>query len=355
MRATASVVLLLLTTAAFCDFACGLTPIGRRLAEIQMLPAILSMSAIWVVFWLAATLLFGRIYCSTICPMGTLMDICARLPKFRRDRSKAYHHTPGDPTMRVSILVGVIFLACLSLPLGLTVLDPVTVYGHATEYISVLVRSMTSANGGKTFVLTVSSLNAILLTFGLIIAACIVSYRSGRTVCNTVCPVGTVLGLPAAYSRLHMDINTDLCTNCYDCVHACKSHCIDLTTHLVDTSRCVVCFDCASVCENNAITYRTGRHRLGMPLVERLAEQTLQVPRKAALDFRGPTEKNNQKNIFPTSCDNISTFCSTSSTTARKKPTAPGQEQNPSSAIRCASTSRKASHCSRQKNSTSSR
>lgn len=95
-----------------------------------------------------------------------------------------------------------------------------------------------------------------------------VTWRNGRLICNTACPVGTILGAGSRRSYFHIEIDPDRCTNCGECERVCKAQCIKLTDKLVDTSRCVVCFDCTAVCPHGAINYKTGRYRLDMPMMQ---------------------------------------------------------------------------------------
>ena len=44
------------------------------MAKIQLLPAILAMNVAVIVILIAMTLIFGRIYCSVICPLGVMQD-----------------------------------------------------------------------------------------------------------------------------------------------------------------------------------------------------------------------------------------------------------------------------------------
>ncbi len=98
----------------------------------------------------------------------------------------------------------------------------------------------------------------------------LIAFLHGRTLCNSVCPVGTTLSFVSKYSIFHIDINTDKCIQCRKCEHRCKSSCIDLSSHVVDTSRCVVCFDCLSDCPNDAISYTFNRHQLSIPLMQKV-------------------------------------------------------------------------------------
>ena len=89
-------------------------------------------------------------------------------------------------------------------------------------------------------------------TFALI---AVLAWRNGRTWCNTVCPVGTVLGFLARFSLLRPVIDTEKCVGCNRCARNCKASCIDVEHHRIDYSRCVVCMDCIDTCHKNAIAY----------------------------------------------------------------------------------------------------
>ena len=77
----------------------------------------------------------------------------------------------------------------------------------------------------------------------------------GRLYCNTICPVGTLLGLLSRISMFKIRMDADTCTKCGKCSFACKSSCINVKTLEVDFSRCVACYDCISVCPENSIRY----------------------------------------------------------------------------------------------------
>lgn len=88
IRIGMSVVLFALITFYFLDFADILPNSFHRLAHIQFVPAVLSLSIGILIVLIALTLLFGRIYCSTICPMGILQDVIARISKSTGKKKK---------------------------------------------------------------------------------------------------------------------------------------------------------------------------------------------------------------------------------------------------------------------------
>lgn len=101
------------------------------------------------------------------------------------------------------------------------------------------------------------------LTFAVLI---ILAWRGGRTYCNTICPVGTVLGFLSKYSLFKPVIDTAKCNGCGLCARNCKASCINSKAHEIDYSRCVACMDCLDKCKQGAITY-TRRHKAGVEKV----------------------------------------------------------------------------------------
>ena len=89
----------------------------------------------------------------------------------------------------------------------------------------------------------------------LFAAISVLAWRGGRTYCNTICPVGTLLGFVARFSWLKVHFYADKCKNCGLCTKNCKASCIDFKSHTVDYSRCVTCGNCLEKCSFGALTY----------------------------------------------------------------------------------------------------
>ena len=62
-------------TLLFLDFTGTIHAWLGWMAKIQFLPAVLALNAGVIILLVALTLIFGRIYCSVICPLGVMQDI----------------------------------------------------------------------------------------------------------------------------------------------------------------------------------------------------------------------------------------------------------------------------------------
>ena len=83
----------------------------------------------------------------------------------------------------------------------------------------------------------------------------VLAWRNGRT-CNTVCPVGTLLGLLSRWSLVAPVIDAEKCISCNKCVRNCKTACMDIPTTGIDYSRCVVCLDSSTSARRTLSAFR---------------------------------------------------------------------------------------------------
>jgi len=74
------------------------------------------------------------------------------------------------------------------------------------------------------------------------------SARRGRLYCNTVCPVGALLGLFSKISIFQISIDPNVCKGCKLCEKVCKAGCLDSLKKTIDVSRCVGCYNCFAAC-----------------------------------------------------------------------------------------------------------
>ena len=96
-------------------------------AKLQVVPALLAGAWLVPALLALATLAFGRIYCSIICPLGMLQDLLGRLyPKKHRSRLR---FRPSSRWLRPG--VGIFFLAALILgnTVLVSLLEPYSMYG----------------------------------------------------------------------------------------------------------------------------------------------------------------------------------------------------------------------------------
>lgn len=216
------------------------------MAKLQFLPSCMALNFAAIAFVLLLTFVFGRIYCSVICPMGVFQDLVIRVRKLLspKGRKPKRHFVKEPRIVRYGVLALVIVTALTFSQLLLTVLAPYSAYGR-------MVRSIVGLSRGE------SLAPALLITAAAtLVVICVCAWIWGRGWCNTVCPVGSVLGLVSRFSLFNVSIDQSQCVSCRKCEKGCKSSCIDIDTHTIDHSRCVDCFDCLDSCPKGGIKFR---------------------------------------------------------------------------------------------------
>lgn len=273
IRTTLAILCFALITLLFLDFTGTLHAWFGWLAKIQFLPALLALNLGVVALFVLATLLFGRIYCSIICPLGVMQDIIARFGSRGRKRKYRYSYSPAKNWLRYGVLA--LFIAALVAGIGsfVALIAPYSAYGRIAQNLLAplygwgnnLLAYLAERADSYAFYRTevwIRSLTTLLIAAATLILLVVLAWRNGRTWCNTVCPVGTVLGFFSRFSLFRPVIDTAKCNACGLCARQCKASCIDSKHHAIDYSRCVACMDCLDNCKQGAISYR--RRTFGM-------------------------------------------------------------------------------------------
>ena len=222
------------------------------LAKVQALEALLALNVTVVVVLVLLTLVFGRIYCSVICPLGVLQDIVGWFGK--KARKNRYTYSKAMSWLRYGMLGIFLIVFIAGAGTAVQLLAPYSAFGRiATMLLQplwMLVNNMLAllAEHYESYAfysvdVWMKSLPVLLIALITLVVLAVLAWRNGRTYCNTICPVGTVLSFFARYSFLKITFDEDKCKNCSLCTKNCKSACIDFKNHKVDYSLCVVCGD----------------------------------------------------------------------------------------------------------------
>lgn len=252
-------------TLLFLDFTGTLHGWFGWLAKIQFLPAVLALNVGVVVMLILLTLILGRVYCSVICPLGVLQDVVSWIAGKRRKRRFSY--SPAVSWLRYgmialfipALIMGISSLVVLLEPYGAygrivnNLLSPLYAWGN--NLLAYLAERMDSYAFYSTEVWLKSAVTLSIAVITFIVMS-VLAWRNGRTYCNTICPVGTILGFLSRYSLFRIAIDADKCNQCSLCSRNCKAACINFKEYKVDNSRCVACMNCIGECKQGAITYK---------------------------------------------------------------------------------------------------
>ena len=266
LRLTLALIFFAFITLLFLDFTGVIHSYFGWMAKMQLFPA-LGSSLFVAIGLLVLTLLFGRIYCSVLCPLGVFQDIVSRLADGKKkNRFSFIKPNILSEILRYSILGLIIISALTGFSVLITMLEPYSIFGrmvsqllnplylwgnNALAFFAEKIDSYAFYNVDVWLKSAVALLVALFSFFIITIFA----LKTGRGYCNTICPVGSILGFFSRFSLFKPVIDKNQCVECGICAKNCKSSCIDAKQKKIDYCRCVTCFNCLEICPKGGIKY----------------------------------------------------------------------------------------------------
>ena len=253
-------------------------------------------------------LLFGRIFCGWICPLGATLDISEKLFHWRRKRQErsAPNRFPALRRLKYYLLVGLLVTALfiagyksseqqsLGSSVGLSLVylfDPIAtitrsfILGLIAPVQSLLmllhVDQALARLADTDFVFNHQALkNLVEMTqnglgirvdapgsmpaqifyrfaipaffiFAVILA---LNALTRRFWCRYLCPLGALLGVLSRWSPVKKRVGPE-CNDCGLCIRTCRMAAISENPHSYRATECVACHECISICPKKAISY----------------------------------------------------------------------------------------------------
>jgi len=277
VRIIVSVLFFVPTTLVLIDFT-ELIPESfvNSILYFQFVPSFLkaivifSLSTTAFILIIILTVLFGRVYCSSICPLGFFQDIINNISRRINKRKKRFEFLKEQKLLRW-LFVAIAFIPFIfGIILGINLLDPYSIYGRIAgnfiRPVAIWINNVTasileSMNNYTLYAYHLKAFNTVpfIITSAFLLLIVFLSYKKGRLYCNIVCPVGTILGFISKYSLFKIVIREEDCLSCGKCARECKASCINANDKTVDMSRCVSCFNCLTSCPTEGIRFEHTR------------------------------------------------------------------------------------------------
>ena len=128
IRTVLAILFFLSLTAMFLDFTGVLQHYFSWIASMQFFPAVMAGNFVVVCFVLLVTLLFGRFYCSIMCPLGVMQDGFNFLA--RKAKKNRFHYVKEHAWLRYSVLALFVLLIIFGLNAIAVLIAPYSAYGR---------------------------------------------------------------------------------------------------------------------------------------------------------------------------------------------------------------------------------
>ena len=193
-------------TLLFLDFTGTLHAWLGWIAKVQFLPAVLALNFGVVAALLILTLLFGRVYCSVICPLGVMQDIISWIHgKTKKKNRFRFSYSPAKKWLRYAVLVAFVVALVLGAQSLVALVAPYSAYGRIASNLLApiyqwgnnllaLIAERADSYAFYSVDVWIKSTATFAVAAATLVVVGFLAWKNGRTWCNTICPVGTVLG-----------------------------------------------------------------------------------------------------------------------------------------------------------------
>ncbi|MBI5101123.1 MAG: 4Fe-4S binding protein [Nitrospirae bacterium] len=247
--------------------------------ELDPLVSIAAFFTSWTVYRglalsliiIVGTLLFGRFFCSWVCPMGIINQTAGSIiNRLRAADTVALNSYRPLYRLKYYLLTALFAISGLgALQTGL--LDPIP---FITRSFSVSVFPSINLGSGQLYLKQPLFNGGTLI--GIIFIAVIAANRFlPRFWCRAICPLGALLGLLSFRPLLRIWRDVERCTDCKKCLGHCHGGCDPHASLRI--TECHVCMNCVEDCPEDAIHY-------GLPRQASAAHLPLDINRRRLIE-----------------------------------------------------------------------
>jgi polyferredoxin len=210
---------------------------------------------LWALVTIVLTIIFGRFFCSWVCPFGSLHHFVGFLGNHNKKLSQKIRLNKYRKAQCIKYLILTFFLFMAAFPsLGATLqtglLDPIPLVTRSFQLLlSIADRGVNLVSSTPRFY---EGGGLILLIF---FTAVLLNLVIPRFYCRFICPLGALFGILGRFAIWRIGKNQAECSNCKLCERSCEGGCEPGSN--IRITECVLCFNCRRDCRDELISYQT--------------------------------------------------------------------------------------------------
>jgi MauM/NapG family ferredoxin protein len=220
---------------------------------------------------IALTLVFGRVFCGWICPLGSMNNAVSIL-------SRSKKNSPGKLyRLKYYILFFILAAAFFGIQMA-GILDPLSLFARSltinvypfvnSVFMSMLglIEQYAPAGAADISGRVYSALRGTVLPFievhygqsmligGIFIIILLMNIIEKRFWCRYLCPLGALLGLLSKFAPFGVKVSNG-CVSCGACSKPCQGDAVMDNGSARMKTECLVCMDCDDPCPNGAVQF----------------------------------------------------------------------------------------------------
>lgn len=210
------------------------------------------LSVILIIF----TLLFGRIFCGFICPLGTIVDIFDSILSKTRIKFHKNSHSKWFIITKSTKYIVLLFILISAL-LGISFVhffEPLVIF---ERFLTFIIMPVTTYFAGFFSNVKISFANETVFVLFYFVGILSSGIYVSRFWCQCLCPLGGLLSVLSKIAIFKF-LFTKTCSKCALCQRVCPTRAINLEAEEIDAGECINCFRCQYECPNRNIKYKVG-------------------------------------------------------------------------------------------------
>jgi len=213
-------------------------------------------SFLWALPVVILTIVFGRFFCSWVCPFGSLHHFVGFFGNRNKPTSQKIQLNKYRKAQSIKYLVLIAFLAMAAFPsigasLQTGLLDPIPLISRSFNLLllPVLDRPVNFVSATARFY------EGAWLIFAVFLSAILLNLVIPRFYCRFICPLGALFAILSRFAIWRIGKNQSPCSDCKLCERNCEGGCEPAGS--IRISECVLCFNCLDDCRDDVISYQT--------------------------------------------------------------------------------------------------
>ena len=219
---------------------------------------------LWALATVVLTIIFGRFFCSWVCPFGSVHHFVGFLSRRGKKLLQKVQLNRYRKAQKVKYYVLAALLVMAAFPsvsatLQIGLLDPISVVTRSFNLVLLPVLD-SSAN---LITLPRRFYEGGGLIFAIFLAAVLLNLAIPRFYCRFICPLGALFGIVGRFAIWRIGKkqgsreagSQSECTDCKLCQRDCEGGCEPAGN--IRISECVLCFNCLDSCKHDVIAYQT--------------------------------------------------------------------------------------------------
>jgi polyferredoxin len=210
---------------------------------------------LWALVVVSLTIVFGRFFCSWVCPFGSLHHFVGFLSHRKKKIAEKIQLNKYRKAQCIKYFVLIVFLSMAAFPsiaatLQTGLLDPIPLITRSFNLVLLPIadRSVNLASVMGRFY------EGAWLIFTIFLTAVLLNLAIPRFYCRFICPLGALFAILSRFAIWRIGKNQTECIDCKLCEKSCEGGCEPAGN--IKISECVLCFNCLDDCKENIISYQ---------------------------------------------------------------------------------------------------